>query len=54
MANKYLAQEDGPVLGQDMPVGFIGPEEGAKVAFSISESVALRIRQPRSICVLTE
>ncbi|MFO7918138.1 MAG: family 1 encapsulin nanocompartment shell protein [Anaerolineae bacterium] len=41
------------VLGQDMTVGFIGPEEGAKVAFSISESVALRIRQPRSICVLT-
>lgn len=42
------------VLGQDMTVGFIGPEEGARVAFSISESLALRIRQPRSICVLTE
>ena len=42
------------VLGQDMAVGFIGPEEGARMAFSISESVALRIRQPGSICVLTE
>lgn len=42
------------VLGQDITVGFIGPEEGARVAFSISESVAPRIRQPRSICVLTE
>jgi uncharacterized linocin/CFP29 family protein len=39
------------VLGQDMTIGFIGPV-GADFEFSISESLAVRIRQPRAICVL--
>jgi uncharacterized linocin/CFP29 family protein len=39
------------VLGQDMMIGFIGPS-GGELEFSISESLALRIRQPESICVL--
>ncbi len=41
------------VLGQDMAVGFIGPVQ-EKLEFSISESLALVIRQPESICALTE
>jgi hypothetical protein len=39
------------VLGQDMMIGFIGPS-GGELEFSISESLALRVRQPKSICVL--
>ncbi|MBM4429813.1 MAG: bacteriocin [Chloroflexi bacterium] len=39
------------VLGQDMTIGFIGPS-GGDIEFYISESLALRVRQPRSICVL--
>lgn len=39
------------VLGQDMTIGFIGPA-GNELEFSISESLALRIRQPRAICSL--
>jgi uncharacterized linocin/CFP29 family protein len=39
------------VLGQDMMLGFVGPSEG-DFEFSISESLALRIRQPAAICVL--
>jgi uncharacterized linocin/CFP29 family protein len=39
------------VLGQDMSVGFIGPAE-EDLEFSISESLALLVRQPKSICVL--
>jgi len=39
------------VLGQDMTVGFIGPS-GGELEFSISESLAPRVRQPKSICVL--
>jgi len=38
-------------IGQDMVVGFVGPKDG-ELEFSISESLALRIRQPKSICVL--
>jgi uncharacterized linocin/CFP29 family protein len=41
------------VLGQDMAIGFIGPA-GEEIEFSISESLALRIRQPQAICVLKE
>ncbi len=41
------------VIGQDMAVGFIGPV-GEKLEFSITESLALLVRQPESICVLTE
>ncbi|MGQ9494115.1 MAG: family 1 encapsulin nanocompartment shell protein [Anaerolineae bacterium] len=39
------------VIGQDMSIGFIGPAAG-DLEFSISESLALRVRQPKSICVL--
>ncbi len=39
------------VIGQDMAIGFIGPSDG-DLEFSISESLALRVRQPKSICVL--
>lgn len=41
------------VLGQDMAIGFIGPVE-EELEFSISESLAPLIRQPRAICVLKE
>jgi uncharacterized linocin/CFP29 family protein len=41
------------VLGQDMQVGFIGPVE-ENLEFSISESLALLVREPCSICVLKE
>jgi len=39
------------VMGQDMTVGFIGPE-GDRVAFTISETLAPRVRRPNAICVL--
>jgi len=39
------------VLGQDMKVGFVGPS-GGELEFSVSESLALRVRQPKSICAL--
>ncbi len=39
------------VLGQDMSIGFIGPVVG-EFEFSISESLALRVGQPRAVCVL--
>jgi len=39
------------VIGQDMQVGFIGPSDG-DLEFSVSESLALHIKEPRSICVL--
>lgn len=41
------------VLGQDMTVGFIGPV-GTELEFSISESLALMIRQAGAICALVE
>lgn len=41
------------VLGQDMTIGFVGPT-GEEIEFSISESLALLIRQPQAICVLKE
>lgn len=40
------------VLGQDITTGFIGPE-GSGYAFSISESIFLKINVPQAICVLT-
>jgi uncharacterized linocin/CFP29 family protein len=40
-------------LGQDMTVGFIGPV-GTELEFSLSESLALMIRQPGAICALVE
>ena len=39
------------VIGQDLAVGFIGPSDG-DLEFSISESLAVRIRQPKAICTL--
>ncbi len=39
------------VMGQDMTVGFVGPE-GDRVAFTISETLVPRIRRPSAICVL--
>jgi uncharacterized linocin/CFP29 family protein len=39
------------VLGQDMNVGYVGPA-GSQQEFTISESLAMRIRQPGAICVL--
>jgi uncharacterized linocin/CFP29 family protein len=41
------------VLGQDMATGFIGPI-AERLEFSISETLALFIRQPGAICVLKE
>lgn len=39
------------VLGQDMALGFIGPMDET-LEFSISESLALLIREPKAICAL--
>lgn len=39
------------VLGQDMSVGFIGPV-GESLEFTISESLALLVREPKAICML--
>ncbi|HWQ20202.1 MAG TPA: family 1 encapsulin nanocompartment shell protein [Methanotrichaceae archaeon] len=39
------------VLGQDMAVGFIGPA-GEMLEFSITESLAPVIREPKAVCVL--
>ena len=38
-------------LGQDMSVGFVGPVPGA-YEFTVSESVALRLKVPQAVCVL--
>lgn len=39
------------ILGQDMAIGFVGPA-GERLEFSIFESLAPLVRQPRAICVL--
>jgi len=39
------------IVGQDMSIGFIGPV-GEKLEFSISESIALLLNTPSSVCVL--
>jgi uncharacterized linocin/CFP29 family protein len=39
------------VVGQDMTIGFVGPE-GDRVAFTISETLVPRVRRPNAICVL--
>ena len=41
------------VLGQDMIVGFVGPE-GERLEFNISESLTPYIRVAKAICVLKE
>lgn len=38
-------------IGQDMSIGFVGPA-AENFEFSISESLALIVRQPQAICVL--
>jgi uncharacterized linocin/CFP29 family protein len=40
------------VIGQDMSVGFNGPA-GDALEFTVTESLALLIRAPEAICVLT-
>jgi uncharacterized linocin/CFP29 family protein len=40
------------VIGQDMSIGYNGPS-GDSLEFSVSESLALLIRAPEAICVLT-
>jgi|YNPNPStandDraft_1061719.scaffolds.fasta_scaffold00012_42 uncharacterized linocin/CFP29 family protein len=40
------------VIGQDMMTGFIGPDNG-DYKLTISESLALRLRAPSAVCVLT-
>lgn len=40
------------VLGQDLMSGFIGPADG-DYEFSVSETIALRLRAPESVLVLT-
>ena len=39
------------VIGQDMAVGFVGPSDG-ELEFSMTESLALHVRQPGAVCVL--
>lgn len=39
------------VLGQDLTAGFIGPA-GPDYEFTLSETVALRLKHPGSVCVL--
>ena len=39
------------VLGQDLMTGFVGPA-GCQYEFSISETIALWIKQPQAVCVL--
>ncbi len=39
------------VLGQDLTIGFVGPVE-ERLEFSISESLALLVREPKAVCVL--
>ncbi len=41
------------VLGQDMSIGYIGPK-GANQEFIVSESLTVRILQPRAICILKD
>ena len=39
------------ILGQDVSVGFVGPTS-LSLEFNVSESLTVRIRQPRAVCVL--
>jgi uncharacterized linocin/CFP29 family protein len=39
------------MIGQDMTIGFLGPEE-TEIAFSVLESLTLRVLVPPAICVL--
>jgi uncharacterized linocin/CFP29 family protein len=39
------------VIGQDLMVAFIGPGPG-RYEFTISETIALWLRQPEAVCIL--
>jgi len=39
------------IVGQDLSIGFIGPKDHM-LEFSVSESIALLVREPKSVCVL--
>ncbi|MEN3009033.1 family 1 encapsulin nanocompartment shell protein [Pseudothermotoga sp.] len=39
------------IVGQDLSIGFVGPKDHT-LEFSLSESVALLVREPKSVCVL--
>lgn len=39
------------VLGQDLTTGFVGPKDGG-YELNVSESLALRLLQPKAVCVL--
>ncbi len=41
------------VLGQDLTVGYVG-RVGADVQLSVSESLALLLREPKAVCVLED
>lgn len=40
------------VIGQDLKLGFVGPQEGGLLQLSVSESLALRLAVPQAVCVL--
>lgn len=40
------------VIGQDLSLGFVGPQPDGTLQFSVSESVALRLLVPAAVCVL--
>jgi uncharacterized linocin/CFP29 family protein len=39
------------VLGQDLMTGFVGPA-GDEYEFSVTETLALWVKQPQAVCVL--
>ena len=39
------------IVGQDMTIGFVGPTTNT-LEFTVSESLTVRVRQPRAVCVL--
>lgn len=41
------------VIGQDLAIGFVGPSDG-ELEFSMSESLALHVRQPGAVCELED
>ncbi len=47
------AQFSAIVLGQDLSVGYVG-RVGPDVQLSVSESLALLLREPKSVCVLED
>jgi len=39
------------IVGQDLTIGYIGPG-GDEFEFSMSESLALHVKRPQSVCIL--